>query len=236
MPRTALDVCNLAIDRIGGERIDGINEDTPAGSYCAVEYPQCRDWLLSKYRWVFAAGIKPLDRQATTPDDCPRAYAFNPPGDLVGAIFAYRTAADPRQSMPVNAEQINGYIAADEPVVYVEYTRRVPEANWPIWFVELTRLTFAAGMASSVGQNQTLAQSLYQLAFGSPAEGGEGGLYSQARNEDSRNAPRRQAFPTWDDGPLAAVRNNYGYGWGGSPFVIPPGAMGPISFIDFSED
>lgn len=233
MPLTDLDVCNMAIRRVGGEPIDAIDEDTPAGAYCVVEYPQARAWLLSKYRWDFANKIASLNRRVTTPVTCPRAYAFDRPADLVGAVHAYRTAADPRVGARVSAVTNEDYIAADQQVVFAEYTRAVPESLWPAWFTELVKTVFASGVAGALAQSQSLAVALRGEAFGPPSENGEGGLYGIARNEDSRNAPQREAFQPWDDGPLVNAR--YGDGWTGwsSPFVIPPGIAGPITFIDF---
>ncbi|HZL00471.1 MAG TPA: hypothetical protein VFC47_11290 [Caulobacteraceae bacterium] len=238
MVQTALDVCNLALGRIGGVQIDAIDETTPAGAYCIVEYPQCRDWLIGKYRWSFAVGVAQLSPLAVTPPDCPRTHAYNPPADIVGAIFDYRTAAQKNAASSLNTEMANGLICCDSPLMFVEYTRRVPENTWPSWFVELARIVFASGLASSVAQNQGLAAALWQTAFGSPQEGLEGGLYGQARNEDSRNAPRREAFAWWDDGALVNAR--YGWGWLGPgrleiPFVALPGNWGPPSFINFPD-
>ncbi len=237
MARTDLDVCNLAIARVGAETIDTLDETTPQGAYCVAEYPQCRDWLLSKYRWAFANGVKQLAPRADTPADCPAPYAYDFPADLVGAIHAYRSAADPRQGSPISAQPVNGYIAAHGNPMFVEYTRRVPESAWPTWFVELVKTVFAAGMAAAVGQNGTLGAQLLQLAFGTPEQLGEGGLYATARNEDSRMAPARQAFQPWDDGALVNARYGWGYGpgvWSDFPFVGLPGSFGPPTFIDFS--
>lgn len=233
MSRTALDVCNLAIVRVGGDRIDAISEDTPAGAYCLTDYPQARDWVLGKYRWTFAGKVAQLARRATTPDDCPAAFAFDLPADLIGAIHDYRVAAD-RRSAKARTQLINGYVAADQETVWVEYTCRADEAVWPAHFVELVRIAFAAGLAASpVAQNQKLAALLYQQAWGTPEQNGDGGLYLASRTEDSRLAPQRMAFGWMDEGELIAVRGNGASPWS-SPFVLPPGLTGPITFIDFT--
>jgi hypothetical protein len=240
MVQTDLDVCNLAITRIGGEPIDALDETTPQGAWCVAQYPQARDWCLGKYRWAFANKIAPLSPRLVTPTDCPAAFAYDIPADVIGAIFAYRSAAKRDRAFEVRAELVNGYIASDCPTLFIEHTGRVAENKWPVWFVEFVKTVFASGMASGVGQNTQLAAQLYQMAFGTPGEAGEGGLYQQSRNEDSRNAPPRTAFGagfSFDDGDLVNARFGPGFGFGPAwlsiPFVGLPGSFGFPTFIDF---
>lgn len=246
MPASSdLDVCNQAIRLISGDAMDAIDETTPAGSYCAAEYPTAKAWILGKYRWSFASTIGQLTQLTTLPAGCPEAYAYAVPPDLIGVIHAGRSAAS-RQSSRVRLERINGaiggvntpYYASDSPSAWAEYTGNVPEVNWPDHFITLVKTAFAAGLAGSVGQNQKLAQMLFVTAWGNPQLNGDGGLYLASRTEDARQAPQRQAYQPWDDGPLVGVRylyDAYGSPWSG-PFVIPPGVTGPITFIDFNED
>jgi hypothetical protein len=223
MPITDLDVCNGAIGQIGGERIDALTEDSPLGAECAEAYPAKRDLLLSKHRWVFANRTVQLARIDPTPAGTPRAYLYQRPSDLVGAIHDFRaTAAE--ADCKVSAVQTADGVAADAPVVWAEYTARVPEAGWPPWFRILVETAFAAHLAG-FAQMRTLAATLEVRAFGNPELNGEGGLYLNARVEDGRNAPQR-ALSYAHGGPLLEAR--YGGGLGGSswgPF------SGPVTVI-----
>lgn len=223
MAQTDLDVCNLAILRVGGEPIDALDEDTPMGAYCLRSYPAKRDWLLSKHRWVFASGIRQLARRATKPVECPFAYAFDRPSDVVGAVWSWRETARP-EGGHAYVVQLGEYVTSEKPTLWAEYTRRVPEAQWPPFFVELVRVALASDIAGQV-QNRSLAADLYAMAFGTPSENGEGGLLAAARIEDSRNAPQR-SLGGWDDGPLTSAR--LGGGWGGQCF----GVGRDLTFID----
>lgn len=211
MALTDLDVCNLAIDRVSGDRIAEFGEDSPLGVFCADAYPHKRRVLLGKYRWSFLTSVRALTLLTPAEGETQvMAYKFAAPGDMIGAIHGARDAADPqRATRTPYLLPADGAFWADDPVVFVEYTAERPEAVWPGWFVELVVTAFAADLALHC-QNRTLARDLESRAFGTPSENGEGGLYAQARNEDSRMAPQRQLVSGVDAGPLIAVRGQGG--------------------------
>lgn len=220
MAQTDLDICNRAITRAGGDPIDAISEDTPVGAFCVQNYASRRDYCLGKHRWVFLNQVAKLTE---TPADAaaPLPYAFVYPADVIGAIHAYREAAN-LDAAYVRTVQMNGKIYADRAEVWIEYTRRKGEHEWPANFAELVATAFAADVAN-FAQNRTLARELEERAWG---RDGEGGLYLEARQEDARNAPQRE-LQRWDDtGPLIGVRQIAGP-WPGTP------GRGGFSFIDF---
>lgn len=210
-----LDFCNLAIDRISGDRIADFTEDSPLGVFCAGAWPHKRKMLLGKYRWAFANSVRLLSAVGLDANETAvMAYKFTKPADLIGAVHAFRDAAD-----PYNAERTpyvmlaNDHFWADEAVVYAEYTGDKAETLWPSWFVELAIVAFAADLAGHA-QNRSLQRDLEAKAWGTPSENGEGGLYAQARNEDARMAPQRQLVSGVDAGPLIGARYT-----GTSPFI-----------------
>lgn len=213
MAQTALDVCNLAIDRIAGERIEEIGEETPLGVACQNSYDQTTADLLSRHRWVFAKRIVQLARRAVTPDGCPRPYAFDRPADLVGAIHAFREAASDTAAN-VDTLQTADYVAAGVAELWAECTVMVPVPLWPAWFLELHKTVLASELALAV-QNERLHDKLQMLAFGD-VSGLDGGLLLAAKIADGRNAPQRQLYYD-SDGPLIEVRNTgVPFTWDGS--------------------
>ena len=62
MSITDLTICNLAIDRVSGDRIDALVEESPLGAFCQDNYPHKRDFVLGKYRWTFANQVALLSR------------------------------------------------------------------------------------------------------------------------------------------------------------------------------
>lgn len=202
-----VDVCNLAIAKVSGDRIAALTEESPFGVFCLENYAHKRDVLLGKYRWTFATKVRALSRvEVAEGETAIMPNKFTIPADLIGAIHAARDAADPRAAnrTPYLLLQ-DGHFWSDDAVVFVEYTAKRAEADWPTWFRELVVTAFAAECAL-FAQMRTLARDLKVEAFGQPHENGEGGLYAQARNEDARMAPQRQLVTGVDAGPLVEVR------------------------------
>lgn len=210
-----IDICNLAIGRVSGDPIVDFDEDSPLGVFCSSNYPHLRDVLLGKYRWTFLNMVRPLARlEIASGETAVMGCKFAAPSDLVGAIHAFRDAADPQAATTTPYVMlVDGHYWADRAPLFAEYTAAKPVTAWPSWFKELLVTAFASRVAHHC-QNTRLAQILQQEAFGTPSENGEGGLYAQARNEDSRQAPQRTLAGGVDSGPLVGSRG----GGGGSYF------------------
>lgn len=206
MALTDVDICNLSIGKCSADRIDALGEESPLGAFCAENYPNLRETLLGKYRWNFANTVRLLSGQEIgATETAVMAYKFVPPADLIGAVHDWRDHPDPARANRVTVLSVNEAYWADEAAVYAEYTAVKGEAAWPVWFRNLVIVAFAAEVASFC-QLRTQARDLRSEAFGTPQENGEGGLYQQARNEDSRMAPQRQLVTGIDPGPLVESR------------------------------
>lgn len=206
-----LDICNLAIDKVSGDRIAALDEDSPLGVFCKDNYPHKRAVLLGKYRWTFATKVRALTRVEIAEGETRiMGNKFQVPADLVGAIHAARDQANPQAATRTPYMLLEGgYFWADDAVVFVEYTAARAEADWPTWFRDLVVVAFAADLALHC-QMRTLARDLETRAFGTPQENGEGGLYGQARNEDARMAPQRKLVAGVDAGALIEARYSSG--------------------------
>ncbi len=210
---TDLTVCNLAIDRVSGDRLDAMGEESPLGQFCADNYPHKRELLLSIYRWSFATQVALLARLEPEPGEPrPCDYKFARPSDLIGAVHDWRDTVDPQdRTRALYVLEANDALWCDAATVFAEYTADRPEGKWPSWFRQLVVTAFAADLADHC-QRSTLARELRAEAWGTPQENGEGGLYARARNEDSRMAPQRRLTSGIDPGPLVEARGGYGLG------------------------
>lgn len=214
MAFTDLAICNLAIDRVSGDRIESLTEESPLGAFCAVNYPHKRDYILSKYRWTFANAVALLARidPSENPDEArPMAHKFAKPSDLVGAVHAWRETADPAGASrrPYVMESGNHFWSDTAPL-FAEYTAAKIESHWPAWFRQLVVTAFAADLADFC-QLSGKARDLRAEAWGTPGMDGEGGLYASARSEDARLAPPRKLEVGIDPGPLVASRYGFGH-------------------------
>lgn len=240
MAFTDLDICNLAIDRVSGDRIDALDEESPLGGFCRVNYPHKREFILSKYRWTFAnavALLSRLDPAANPNEPRPLAHKYAKPGDLVGAVHDWRDQPDPLKAGPrPYVMEAAGHYWSDQAPLFAEYTAARAETAWPAWFRQLVVTAFAADVADFC-QLTTKAGQLRSEAWGTPGDDGEGGLYRAARAEDSRLAPPRTLEGGMSAGPLVEARG--GRGLGGSPFkgmtVVVEGGGAPSQPFPFDD-
>lgn len=80
---TKVDICNLALDMLGAQRITGI--DAPGNSrekFFALQYPQQRDGMLRRHRWHFAKVTVRLPRTGDNTIE-PKRYSYALPGNCL---------------------------------------------------------------------------------------------------------------------------------------------------------
>lgn len=202
--RTDLDVCNLAIGRIGGEPIEALGEDTPLGAFCQTNYPAKRDALLGLYDWRCCNTHAQLAQISPAPPGTPLKYCYAAPADLIGEIVAFRDGAGP-DHCEVRCLVSAAGVSSNHAAVWAEYTAAIAEARWPPWLVEFVAVAFAADLAGRRPDRELQAR-LYAEAFGTPEQNGQGGKFLAAMQADGRNAPQRQLFGGWQPGELIEAR------------------------------
>lgn len=207
MSRTELNVCNRSLTMAGADPIEALDENTPLGAFCQINYVSKRNWLLSRHRWVFASRVGLLSRVADAEVEADvnaaGTFAYVRPSDLIGVIHAFRETPD-IEGTPVRVVESGGRYWSRHARLWAEYTAARPEADWPEWFTELVVTAFAVDVARQL-QNRSMANDFQTIAFGTPSENGEGGLYATARSEDGRAAPQRQMMG-FCDGALVGAR------------------------------
>ena len=75
-------ICNLALYRIGGRKIEAFIEDSEESQACQVFYDQVRKEVLEDDQWEFATVIKPLSKLEGRPS-CQWAYRYSYPTDCL---------------------------------------------------------------------------------------------------------------------------------------------------------
>lgn len=207
MVHTALDVVNLGLAKVGADQIDALDENTPLGAFASTQYAPKRAYCVSRYRWTFSEVLAAL-QQTDLPADAPAKFAYLPPPDASGSMYAFRRrpCRGARGGDPIIPEQIDGLIFSDVNPLYVEYEHGVAESLWPAPVVEMVATAFASDVAGFL-QRFPQQKDLDVVAFGDPREFPmrDGGLYMAAIVEDAKNAPQRYLNQV-DGGPLVAVR------------------------------
>jgi len=79
-------ICNLALQKLGAERIVSLTQDHPNARHCNVAFAPTRNKLLRRYAWSFAKARASLAAHATAPA-FDFDYAYPVPTDFMRLIL-----------------------------------------------------------------------------------------------------------------------------------------------------
>lgn len=199
---TDITVINEALSRFGGGEIQSLDEATDLAAICSRIYPTARDFLLCIHPWRFVMHKRQL---ALSAEEIPlnewnKAYPL--PADMLSGPWA--VFGDGRQLPSHEYEIYNGHVYCDYTTVLVDYTRRVPEGEWPVWFKSLVVVDGASKLAVPVADQVSKAEALRLEAYGPPQMMGRGGLFAMCRRLDGQTQTTKTLFKNGD--PLTSAR------------------------------
>lgn len=170
-----IDICNLALLKLGDERITSFTEGTDRATLCALVYPLIRDAVLRAHPWNFALRRATLAQLATAP-----VYDYR---------YAYQLPTDPYclRVLDTDLDQDNDRwkiegrtLVCDASSVSIRYIARVTDPmEYDSLFVEALATRLAAEIADAitgdVRRKQLLMQEyLLKLQEARQADGHEG--------------------------------------------------------------
>ena len=167
MPATAVEICNMALARIGvGQRISALDDPSEAAIQCATFYQQALEQALSAAMWSFATkryalGVSSIDPPAEW------FYRYSYPADCLFARFIEdgRRVRREDESIPFSVEgdgtTAGKSILCDQPDAILVYTWNVsnPVLFTP-WFVD----AFAWLLAAEIAMPLSVALAIEQTA------------------------------------------------------------------------
>jgi len=206
MPTGETTICNLALGRLGSQRILDITEDSVEGRACALQYPMVRDELLRMHRWNFAIKRDTLTalasapafgwgKQYTLPSDCLRVLQLN----------AWEETEVPRKW------EVEGrFLLTDEDTAQIKYVKRETDpAIYDSVFIAALSCKLAAMIAKDVTGSSTMATEAlteYERILG-----------PNARRMDAHEG-RKKRKPPWVESDLVHSRQagslSAGHDWG----------------------
>ena len=151
-----VDICNIALYRVGAERISSLSDNNKRAKICNDIYSFERDLLLREHPWNFATKRVSLAKTANTPEF---GYdsEFQLPSDYVRVIdteygdfetFEYRVEGDK--------------FLCDENSVKIEYVYQVTNTSlYDAKFTEALSLRIASRLAYSMVNSSTLQQQIF---------------------------------------------------------------------------
>lgn len=163
---TDVDVCNLALSRLGQYQIADIMLDSEIERHCRLHLPQARRSLLRRHAWNFAT--RGVNLVATVAVGFQGMKRFTLPADYLQTLAVY-TDAD--RSYQVDRFKIEGAtIVVDSATAHLEYVADlINPANWTADFLECVVLKLAARLCVPIGgprvRAQEFLQELEQITF-----------------------------------------------------------------------
>jgi hypothetical protein len=149
-----VDICNLALARIGGMSITALTEGTTNGELCGRFYSTVYDRVLRSYDWKCAIERQELS-SGTTPS--------------FGYDFAYILPADPFCLRVIQLERrdyeftVEGRkLLTNETTAKIKYVSRAPTGNLDPLCVQVIYISLAIELAPSIAQDKKLTALLVE--------------------------------------------------------------------------
>lgn len=199
---TDIDVCNRMLAKIGGGTIQSFEEDSDLAALCARIYPGIRDSLLSLHPWNFVKNKRQLAKSAEETPVNEWQNAFVLPSNM---LFGPLAVWGDNETRPSNNYDIyKNFLYCNYETVMIDYTARPDESAWPPWFTEFVATAGAAELAVPVSDQVSKKEALDVKAFGTPGDGGRGGLFAQCRTLNAQVRPTQGLFQNGD--PITSAR------------------------------
>lgn len=188
MGASDIDICSQSLDRLGIPPISSF-EDNRVAATCGRIYGDLINRLLAEYPWNFARAFASLDREVNPPAGLWQ-YSYLLPSDLVRpSVYAIYRTSDTNQAPFKEYEVAGKKILSDSPTLFIAYSRRPPEGDWPPHFYQLAIYATTAELAMPLTEDTAKAKDTREIAYGTPVESGRGGYMRTARTRDSQSDP-----------------------------------------------
>jgi hypothetical protein len=166
MVNSTVALCNLALTRLGSERIASITETSKPAILCNQYYQQSVDDVIRSYPWKCATARQQLAALDITDNYTPYTYAYQMPNDCLRMVSlldeGFENATD-----EYIIEQRRIY--TDLSPAYIKYLKR-PESVLEIdsHVVDIIASKLAFNIAFSLTQSQNISAQMaqeYQMAY-----------------------------------------------------------------------
>jgi len=207
MARSALDVANQALARLGESGLASFTEDSAPARRVHSLYEPTILTLLGRYDWQFARRRIELARDAAGAPINRWKYAYLMPAvndKRVGIPLGVFDSLDENADRVFRYRIESRWILCEYETVVIEYTSRLREAEWPGYFLSLAIEALAADFALPLTESVSREAHHRDNAYGTSRRRNDGGLFADATRADSRGAPTRSLLD--DSDPISQVR------------------------------
>jgi hypothetical protein len=180
---TEVEICNLALTRLGHSMISSLAENTKAGNLCNLHYARTRNAVLRAHPWNFAIRRATLALDATAPNheftqrhalpvDCLKVLRTNweADGTVGAAVYGYPGIMG--YAHEITPYRIEGrYLLCNEDTVKIEYIAEITDvAQYDELFVDALAQRLGAELAVALTDNQSAAKTMWDIYSAKLAE------------------------------------------------------------------
>lgn len=168
MASNKVDLASQALLLLGAETISAFNDGSAEGKVVSALYETTINGLLARQYWRFATKTAQLSQLATDPPDHLYDYAYSLPSDCLmvqGMSETYYGAASftgwytQSKDLQRPRYQIQGReVWSDISPLWIDYTFRPAEVDWPVYFDECVVHQLAADLAMPITENEKVAE------------------------------------------------------------------------------
>jgi hypothetical protein len=158
---TDIQICNLALARLGDSRITALTDATAQAQYCSLFYAQTLEELQTEFDWQFCRKLASLTADATAPA-FGYARRFAVPSDFLRLIRLNGIDEDENFS---KWEIVDGFIHTDLTApAQIEYIASVTDAaKFPAVFVEILSAKLATNLAMPLTGSKELFSQMAEV-------------------------------------------------------------------------
>lgn len=151
---SSIDICNIAVGRIGGRPIRSFSDDNKIARQCELAYNTYLEDLQSKYDWTFCTGYEELAMLSETgTDELPYVYAL--PADCL------RVREVRPRSAKINWIRVGNKIYANSDAVTVLYSAKITDTGqFAGYFKTLMAAAVAQQIAMPLTQNVKISSKM----------------------------------------------------------------------------
>lgn len=155
-----IDICNMALSRLGVELIESLNEASEPARVCSQFYNQARRVVLRRYNWTFATRRSELALLPTTIPDYLYAYRYPARCEFVRKLYNKDCDNIPAYTeYKLGSDSEGMIIYTDVENAVAEYTADIEDCGlFDSQFTEMLSWKLAAEMAFKLTGNMQIAQ------------------------------------------------------------------------------
>lgn len=154
MALTSVQICNIALTRLGAARISDLSDASENAIINNLYYDLVYENVLKKYRWSCSTYRAKLAQLSTTP-----LYEFN---------YEYQLPTSPKclrvfETYPKTTYKVeNGKLLCNLDSVYIKYAARINEFDIPSHVALVIAARLAISLSNRVMQDKALKSQLWQ--------------------------------------------------------------------------